>query len=93
MLAVRSRVLECFVLEGLILDEYCCIRRCSSLVYLLSVFARGGLCIVNFRVEVTWETAKGDRKVTKAKCGMNLMRVAHANHVDLEGENEPLIYS
>lgn len=37
-------------------------------------------------MEVTWETAKGERKTTKAKCGMNLMRVAHANHIDLEGE-------
>ena len=38
------------------------------------------------RVEITWQTSKGEEKKTEAKCGMNLMRVAHAHGIDLEGE-------
>lgn len=37
-------------------------------------------------VRLTWETAKGDLMETEAKCGMNLMRVAHAHGIELEGE-------
>lgn len=36
------------------------------------------------RVEITWENKDGLTK-TKAKCGMNLMRVAHKHGIDLEG--------
>lgn len=39
-------------------------------------------------VDVTWENAKGEQHTTKAKCGMNLMRVAHAHGIDLEGACE-----
>lgn len=44
------------------------------------------------RVEITWQTAKGDKKKTQAKCGMNLMRVAHAHGIDLEGKSFPFVY-
>ncbi|CAM9614331.1 unnamed protein product [Ascophyllum nodosum] len=39
-------------------------------------------------VDITWQTSKGEEKKTEAKCGMNLMRVAHAHGIDLEGACE-----
>ncbi|CAM9222994.1 unnamed protein product [Ectocarpus sp. 12 AP-2014] len=38
-------------------------------------------------VEITWENKDGLKKTT-AKCGMNLMRVAHKHGIDLEGACE-----
>ncbi|CAN0311320.1 unnamed protein product [Pylaiella littoralis] len=38
-------------------------------------------------VEITWENKDGSKKTT-AKCGMNLMRVAHKHGIDLEGACE-----
>lgn len=36
-------------------------------------------------MEITWENKDGAKKKTTAKCGMNLMRVAHKHGIDLEG--------
>ncbi|CAN0256633.1 unnamed protein product [Scytosiphon promiscuus] len=38
-------------------------------------------------VEITWQSKEGSKKTT-AKCGMNLMRVAHKHGIDLEGACE-----
>ncbi|CBN74086.1 conserved unknown protein [Ectocarpus siliculosus] len=38
-------------------------------------------------VQITWENKDGLKKTT-AKCGMNLMRVAHKHGIDLEGACE-----
>ncbi|CAM9525853.1 unnamed protein product, partial [Hapterophycus canaliculatus] len=38
-------------------------------------------------VEITWQSKDGSKKTT-AKCGMNLMRVAHKHGIDLEGACE-----
>ena len=35
---------------------------------------------------INFKLKDGETMTVQAKCGMNLMRVAHANEIDLEGE-------
>lgn len=42
--------------------------------------------LIENSVDIVWENSRGDVKKTQAKCGMNLMRVAHAHGIELEGK-------